>query len=186
MPSGETTSTGLLHGLLADPAGLLLRVLLCGALGTALGGMPLAMLGVFRPIPVLIAALAGFVALWSLWGPVRLGAAGARAPGVAALVLIAVVTGVNAKYQAQHVIAESDPGVYTVTGRFLAGEGTLRIDNSARAFGYDNELVFGGKGFYSRAEHPHYLQPQFLHLLPALLAIATGWAALSCSSRRPR
>jgi hypothetical protein len=159
-----------LQAAIADPLRPLAKLLLCGVLGFAIAGMPLAMLGVFRPLPVVIGGALMCAVLWAIWGP----ASATRIPrlaATAALIVVLVPTGVNAKYQGQHLLNNKDPAVYVITARWIAREGNLKFDNSIAAFGQNGDLYYEAPGFYLAESHPEYAEPQFLHLLPALMAI---------------
>ena len=88
---------------------------LTGFLAFSLVAMPLAMLGLFRPIAVLAGSAGVWILLYVLWGPsvtrgVRFDA---RATAVVLLVVVAV-TGLNVRYSSQHLLTERDPGVTLV------------------------------------------------------------------------
>ena len=143
-------------------------------LGFALTGVPLAMVGLFRPLPVLLAAVAAAAAVAKLWGPPDARPKpGWAVPVALALVFVAVATAANARLSAQHVAVARDPGVYALTGHWLAKQHTLLIDASAPAFGGRQDLRYHGFGFYPDAPGDR-LYPQFVHLFPAVLA-AGDW-----------
>lgn len=140
-------------------------------LGFALVALPLTMAGAFRPVLVVPGTLAAAAGLVALWGPVevRVGRRYVFALAVVALG-VAMVTALNAQLSAQHVLTERDPGVYTVTARWLAQEHDVLIAASAPAFGGGGDLRHDGYGFYPGRPDGR-LYTQFLHLFPAVLAV---------------
>ena len=91
----------------------------------------------------------------------------------ATLVLIAIVAGLGAWHgveASQHVLTDRDPGVYVTAGRWLAREGTLLVDPAVGPFRDAPDLVFEEQGWNLDGEGR--LEPQFLHLLPVVLAAA--------------
>jgi hypothetical protein len=143
-------------------------------LGFALVAVPLAMAGLFSPLPVLIAAVLAAAGLAALWGPVDM--APLRRPRrwylpvVLALGLVLAATAVNAGLSSQHPLVDRDPGVYTLTAKWLADDHGLLIDASSPAFGDAPGLRHHGFGFYPGAPGDR-VYTQFLHLFPAALAV---------------
>lgn len=153
---------------------------LCLLLGYAIVAMPLAMLGVLRPLPALLLTLlatAGLLWLargFSLGGGTARGAVPwARVAGVAVAVLALVSAVVNAHFASEHVMSDRDPGIYVWFGRWLADHGSLLVAKHSHLFagtgGFEEQCPVTcnagpGRGFYV----------QFLHLLPATLA-AGAW-----------
>ncbi len=108
--------------------------------GLALTALALAVFGVFRPIVAL--AIGANVGLLFVLGVVRLPARDVdrerRPPAVAAvaitLVVIAAMTAMNGWAHSEHVLSSRDPGIYLITGRWLADEGELPIDAAVGPF----------------------------------------------------
>lgn len=151
----------------------LLGLLVCALLGLALAGMPLAIAGAFRPALVLPASALVALALLRLRGPPAPRPASRPATLAAIFVLVSGVAigAVNARYSAEHLIVDRDPGVYATTGLWLAESGELTVDGRPEIFGSHPDLSTNGGGYYP-TESPGELDPQFLHLLPVV--IATG------------
>ena len=140
-------------------------------LGFALVAVPLAMVGLFRPLPVVVLTCLAAAAVAALWGPAPLAfRPRAQLPAIVALVVVAAVTLGNAKLSSQHVLVDRDPGVYTLTAKWLSSEHDLRIDGSREAFGGDPRTRHHGYGFYADAPGDR-IHAQFLHLFPAALAV---------------
>ncbi|MBW3561552.1 MAG: glycosyltransferase family 39 protein [Actinobacteria bacterium] len=87
----------------------------------------------------------------------------------AVLVVVFAVTVVNMAMSAQHVVVDRDPGVYVVTGRWLAWDGGLYVDGLEGPFATKRWLRAAGAGFYAGAPGGD-LYPQFMHLLPVIIA----------------
>ncbi|HEX2028778.1 MAG TPA: hypothetical protein VHF25_12360 [Nitriliruptorales bacterium] len=159
-----------------------LLLVLCVLLGYALVAMPLAMVGLLFPVPALPAGLLAGLLLGS-WAVRDVRRRPDRSTDqqnvsrsrwtsyVTALVLVVVVavTVVNAAMSAQHVVVNRDPGVYVVTGRWLARDGGLYVDGLEGPFAGRRWLGINGAGFYGNAPGAQ-LYPQFLHLLPVIIA----------------
>ena len=157
-----------------------LRIALLGVLGFALAAMPLALLGIFHPLAVGIAWVAAWGGLQWAWGLSSLRGSALRpftgrhgnnlaAAGVVAFVIAA--SALNSFFAVEHLRVDRDPGVYTVTGLWLARHGELLYEPDREAFGGQKDLSFGGGGFYKDAPGGRFY-PQFLHLLPAAMAAA--------------
>lgn len=150
------------------------RGVLALPLGFALTAVPLAMAGLFRPLPVIVAACLAAAGIAALWGkPVTRVRPGWAVPVALVLALAAVATVNNARLSGQHVAVDRDPGVYTLTGHWLAEEHGLLIDASSPAFGDRQDLRYHGYGFYPDAPGDR-IYAQFVHLFPAVLA-AGDW-----------
>lgn len=161
-----------------------LFLVLCLLLGYALVAMPLAMVGLLFPVPALSAGLLVGLLLRS-WAVRDLAAEhDLRAPDrtpersrerstslvtAAVLVVVVGVTVVNVAMSAEHLVTNRDPGVYVVTGRWLARDGGLYVDGLEGPFADQRWLRVRGAGFYGGAPGGD-LYPQFMHLLPALIA----------------
>jgi hypothetical protein len=152
----------------------LLRAGLAALLGLTLTGLPLAMLGWYRPLAAVPLAAAAAVALWRLWPAPEAGPAG-RSPhlAAAAVVALAAVTGLaGARWSGQYLLATRDPGVYALTGMWLGEEGDLRIPGVEEPFAGEPGVQAAGQGFHDSGQG--YLYAQGYHLLPVVLA-AGSW-----------
>lgn len=89
---------------------------------------------------------------------------------VAALLLIGALSVWHAFEASQHLLTDRDPGVYVTTGRWLAREGSLLVEPAVGPFAGHPDLRFEEQGW--NLDGDGRLQPQFLHLLPAVLAVA--------------
>jgi hypothetical protein len=171
----------------ADLAGRLFRQLTVLpallAMGWLLAGVVLLLLGIFRPLPMLLASLpvACLVTWLDLrWVPGRSqgpraarDAAPARTPwwSLIALVAVAVAFGVDqAIYHSQQIIVERDPASYIQFGYWIAHHGSLPIPQDIAAFGgHSRGMIFHSAGFY---QVHHTIVPQFMAGLPITLAAA--------------
>ncbi len=139
--------------------------------------VPIAMLGAFRTAVVVPAAAATTVVMWILWfGGER---SSVRAPfmsGVAAIAVVVVSLGIgslNARFAAQHVLVDADPGVYTVNAEMLSKTGKLTVDGIPAVFGHAADLRYDGSGYSFHGGDRMY--PQFVHGLATMMA-ASRWA----------
>ncbi len=147
-------------------------------------GLPLALLGQFRRLPVAVGTVLVFAALHLLWLRWQRGserpAEGATERGrshqvVAVLALLlavgsGVVNGANAY---EHLLVDGDPAVYAATGASLARTGELTIPTRLDDLYAGNETInVAGAGYFQSPDEPT-VYPQFFHLLPVLLAVAT-------------
>jgi hypothetical protein len=186
VPVPAEAGTGESAGLVADPAGRLLSQLTVvpTLLATAwlLTGLPLLLLGVFRPVVMLVISvpLAAVLTVLGLrWTSGRLPAHGAgpspegsrRTPwwSVAALIAVAVAFGIDqAVYHSQQIIVQRDPASYMQFGYWIARHGSLPIPQDAAAFGGTHHaLTFASPAFYQVG---HTIVPQFMAGLPMTLA----------------
>jgi hypothetical protein len=169
----------------ADRAGRFLRLLtvlpavIAGA--WLLAGLPLLLLGVFRPLPMLAAAVP--LAAAGVWLVLRhepdlptarkrsqaMDAAGTPWWSVAALAGVALAFGADQLvYHSQQIIVQRDPGSYIQFGSWIAGHGYLPIPDDAAAFGGTHHaLTFSSAAFFPVG---HSLAPQFMAGQPMLLA----------------
>jgi hypothetical protein len=141
--------------------------------------MPLAMAGAYRPAAgIPLALLAGVGLLWlARPAPDRRPPVAARADVLAAFgaVAVAVVSSVvNARYSAQHVVADRDPGIYLWFGRWISDHGSLFLDNPKRFFPTVQHGVLAQCPVTCRGAPGDRLYVQFLHGLPITLG-AGGW-----------
>jgi hypothetical protein len=104
-------------------------------------------------------------------------------PGAALLVMVAIAAGFGvwqAFFRSEQVFVVSDPGVYLQYGYWIAGHGTVRIPESAAAFGGTGfggatGLDFATTGF---AVSGGTITPAFLPGLPLVLAGGTWLGGL--------
>ena len=130
--------------------------------------------GHLRPLVVLpLGLLAAAVAAWSvgLRRPEPLG--GARWLDGVALALVLGFAAVNLRYSAQIIDVFRDPGVYSITGQWLARHGSLPIPLHPEVFGGVPSVSFYSAGF-DPGTTAGSVHPQFSNLLPGLLAVG-GW-----------
>lgn len=152
----------------------MLRVGLSGLLGLSLTGLPLAMCGWYRPAAAVPAALLAAAAIWRLWPAPAAGSSSRHANlAAAAVVAFAAVVGLaGARWSGQYLLATRDPGVYALTGMWLADEGDLRIAGAEEPFAGKPGVQVAGQGFHESGRG--YLHAQGYHLLPVVLA-AGSW-----------
>ena len=173
-----------------DPAGQLLRRLTVLpamlVLAWLLASLPLLLLGVFRPLPMLVASVllaAGLVLAVLRWVPQAsppdpaslpdpaASAERARTPWWVLIALVAVAAGFGADqfiYHAQQIIIMRDPASYIQFGNWLAGHGSLPIPADRAAFGPAHQVLhFQSYAFYQVGRT---VVPQFMAGLPMLLA----------------
>jgi len=172
-----------LSGASALPTAMaaLVAAVLSVVLAYAVVAMPLAMLGWLRPLPTFVGTAVVAVVVFVVWSRAVGGlrprvppARSAAAAAAATVVVVLAVTAGNAKFSSEHTIVDRDPGVYLVTGAWLAEHGELYFDGLQGPFAdADADLVAHGMGFYEGAPGGR-LYAQFFHLFPAVLA-AGGW-----------
>ncbi|WP_169729425.1 hypothetical protein [Thermoactinospora rubra] len=143
--------------------------------GWLLAGLPLLLLGAFRPLPAFALGLAAIALL--AWAALR------RTPGkpdmpetldatagqVAAVFAVAAGSGLfNALLHSEQLIVRRDPATYAQYAIWIAEHGGLPIPRQEDAFGGpDPALVFGSVGFFER---PEGVVPQFMPGPPLLFA----------------
>jgi hypothetical protein len=91
-------------------------------------------------------------------------------PAVALLAMVAIAAGFGvwqAVYHSEQIFTASDPGVYLQYGYWIAGHGTVRIPESAAAFGGVTGLDYATTGFTVSGS---MITPAFLPGLPLVLA----------------
>ncbi|HEV3227689.1 MAG TPA: hypothetical protein VGZ52_12670 [Acidimicrobiales bacterium] len=154
----------------------------------AVAGTVLAMLGWFRLVTLVVVAAPVFVLLLRAARPMlgRCDDSKGVRPAALALAFTLVFVGLQAREATQHVIVDRDPGVYLNTGVWLARDGDLFIDTDSRAFGepLPAHVRFDTPGFYSGAPGGR-LYPQFLHVLPVLLATGDLIGGVGLATRLP-
>ena len=174
----------------ADPAGQLLRRLTVLpamlVLAWLLVSLPLLLLGVFRPLPMLVLSVplaAGLVLAVLRWVPQASPpdpaslpdpagwAERARTPWWVLIALVVIAAGFGADqfiYHAQQIIIMRDPASYIQFGNWLAGHGSLPIPADRAAFGPAHQVLhFKSFAFYQVGGT---VVPQFMAGLPMLLA----------------
>jgi Dolichyl-phosphate-mannose-protein mannosyltransferase len=142
--------------------------------GVAVVAMVALQVGHLRPLVVLpLGLLAAAVTAWSvgLSRPEPLRGAG-WLDGMA-LLLVLGFAALNLRYSAQIIDVFRDPGVYAITGQWLARHGSLPIPVQPEVFGGVPGVSFYSAGFDPLAT-AGAVHPQFSNLLPGLLAVG-GW-----------
>jgi hypothetical protein len=138
---------------------------------------PLPMTIIFVPLAVALCyfAMRRLPVRWPRFGDsdeVR----GVSAGALLAMVLIAAGFGVwQAAFRAEQIFAVGDPGVYLQYGYWIAGHGTVRIPESAAAFGGAGGLDFATTGYTVSGG---MITPAFLPGLPLVLAGGTWLGGL--------
>jgi len=154
-----------------------LVVLLAAVAAIAVTGTALAMLRSFNaPFLVLTATPLAYV-LVRAWRPVLARADNPHGVRPAAITVAIVVcfVGLQMREATEHVIVDRDPGVYLTTGLSVARTGSLLVDPQSSAFGTPPpaHVRFDSPGYYTGAPDGQ-LYPQFLHVLPVLIAVGEG------------
>ncbi|HMK12793.1 MAG TPA: hypothetical protein VK461_14475, partial [Acidimicrobiales bacterium] len=152
--------------------------------GFGLAALTLAVLGIFEVVLVLAIGInAGLLGVLGVLGlPHRSSEARVSRSAIAAVcVTVAVVAGVtvmNGWAKSQHLLSNRDPGIYLITGKWLAEHGQLPVDAAVGPFaGSDAVNPAAALGFYpngypNAASPDGDLQPQFVHLYPTLIGSA--------------
>jgi hypothetical protein len=151
------------------------------AMGWLFAGLPLLLLGAFRPVWMLLASIpimavlvyAGFRLVPGRWPEAR--RAGARAAGgtpwwsLIGLLVVAVGFGVDQMiFHSQFVIVTRDPGSYIQFSAWISGHGSLPIPQDAAAFGGSSNLLsFASPAFFQVGST---IVPQFMAGLPMVLS----------------
>ena len=91
-------------------------------------------------------------------------------PSLLVVVLVGCLSAWHASEASEHLLTDRDPGVYNTTARWLAREGTLLVDPAVGPFADHASLSFEEQGW--NLDEDGRLEPQFLHLLPVVLAAA--------------
>ena len=163
-----------------------LAVLSCGAFtaGFSLAALALAVLGAFDT--VLVIAVGLNVGLLCVLGVLRLPdrererrtSPSAITAMVVVLIAVAGMTGMNTWARSQHLLSNRDPGIYLITGKWLAEHGDLPIDAAVGPFAESDavnpaaSLGFFPSGYPDDPSATGDLQPQFVHLYPSLIGAA--------------
>jgi hypothetical protein len=175
----------LLHRLTVLPALL--------AMAWLLAGLPLLLLGVFRPLLMLVLSVplaAAGVVFGLRWIPGRWPGPGpARQPeragtpwwAVAGVLAVAAGFGVDQLiYHSQFIIVQRDPGAYIQFATWIAHHGSLPITPDRAAFGGAHPgLSFDSFAFYQVG---NTVVPQFMAGLPMILAGATWIGGISLAA----
>lgn len=167
----DDTRAPALPGWFALP----LATALCALTAFMLVGLGFAMVGAFRPLPVVVTTVAvAVLSLRRVLPAVPRGQVSRSTHIVVGLVVLGstLVAAYNVSNHAEHLVVNRDPAIYLTTARWLTDEGDLRVDRFDESFG-DASVVFASvPGFSSSDADPNY--PQFPHGLPVVLAGA-GW-----------
>ncbi len=89
---------------------------------------------------------------------------------LAALVLAVGFAGVQSQMSAQNLAVTRDPGVYSVTAKWLTTHDSVDIDTQAELFGQPEALTYPSAG-YGPTTTPGHVYAQGTHVLPAVLAV---------------
>lgn len=148
--------------------------------GLLVAGLPLLMLGWFRPLPVLL--LGGGLAVALCVHGARLAREGEASDAtvwhLAAVAGLAVGSGVfNAVFHSEQLAVRRDPATYAQYAAWLAGHGSLPIPYGTAAFGGpDPALRPASIGFY---DHDGAVVPQFMPGSPMIDAVGHWLGGLS-------
>jgi len=157
-----------------------------GVVAVGVVGLPLLLVGEYKRYLVLPLAIIVWLVLVVLRARSRPLARAKASPTTHVIscgaVIVAIVDFVvNAKESAQHLLADGDPAIYGLSGKWIAEHGTLNIPIHPDWFGHDQTINYMTNGFFLRPDG-HHLYPQFFHLLPALLASPLPLHAVHASS----
>ncbi|MEV4378663.1 hypothetical protein [Streptosporangium sp. NPDC049644] len=138
--------------------------------GWLLAGLPLLLLGWFRPLAAVPLGLSA-AALLCRYGLRRLPeTVPATAWQVTGVIAVALASGVlNGLFRSEQLIVRRDPATYAQYGLWLAGHGSLPVPFQEQAFGgLDPALHFDSVGFYG---FDGAVVPQFMPGAPMLHAV---------------
>ena len=173
---GQGDARVTLSQTLADPARAIFVLILAGILALAIAGLPLAIVGSFYPIPVAALSIALWVPLTVMaW---RLTSSSKHISTLASWLVVGVAAAFaffTMSNSGEHVLTNRDPGVYVITGKWLAAHGNLVYDNGlpadvASSLTHPNS--WSSQGIY--AQGPGTGVFQFQHLTGVVLA-ASHW-----------
>jgi hypothetical protein len=139
-------------------------------LSLALVGVPLAMVGGFRPELVLPLTAVGAVAAVRAVSPPRAVMAIDTAALAATAAVVGLVTVANMIWPSQHYTADRDPGAYTITAHWLAERGDLLVTGLEGPFAQDPGLEAGSLAFVDDRREDGRLYAPYAHLNAAVLA----------------
>jgi len=115
-------------GVLADPARAIFVLGLSAVLSLAIVGLPLAIVGAFHPIPIsLLTPVLWLPMTWATWRLTDPGTKQATMSWAVVGIAVAFAIFVTAN-SGEHVLTNRDPGVYVITGQWLASHGNLVYD----------------------------------------------------------
>ena len=145
----------------------------CGVLSFGGFGLLLADIGHYRAWLALgLGAVGTVVAVVvgrpRLEGPKTRPAAGVTAPAVAICLVAIAVALWNAIKISHHVAVDTDPAVYAAAGHWIAGHGSLKVPAASAFSGLGMNFTLSSAGTY--LVPGGFVEFQFAHLLPALLA----------------
>ncbi|MEO6205316.1 MAG: hypothetical protein ABIO67_08045 [Mycobacteriales bacterium] len=89
---------------------------------------------------------------------------------LAALVLALAFAGLQSQMSAQNLAVTRDPGVYSVTAKWLTSHDSVDIDTQAELFGRPEALTYPSAG-YGPTTTPGHVYAHGTHVLPAVLAV---------------
>jgi hypothetical protein len=136
-------------------------------------GLFLADLGAYSfavVLPVGLAATVGLSVLAWLRKPTGTFRGAGALPATGMCLVALVFFGWNSYYASQHVAIGRDPGVYTVTGKWIAKHGNLEVKTGTDWSSKTPDAVVQSPGTYVVGSDE--LQFQFAHLAPVLFAEA--------------
>lgn len=89
---------------------------------------------------------------------------------LAAVALALAFAGLQAATSAQNIAVDRDPGVYTVTAKWLTTHSDVDIDTHAGLFGDPGGITYPSAGF-GPTTTPEHLYAQGAHVVPAIVSI---------------
>ncbi len=89
---------------------------------------------------------------------------------LAAVVLALAFAGLQSQMSAQNLAVTRDPGVYSVTAKWLTTHDNVDIDTRSELFGRPEALTYPSAG-YGPTTTPGHVYAQGTHVLPAVLAV---------------
>ncbi len=159
-------------------AGWLASLPLAGAVLLACLGLvstSFVLLEAFHGVVVLVVSLALTALVLRLLGPGEAPTRRGVTLDLAALVLVLGFAGLQVATSAQNLAVTRDPGVYSVTAKWLTTHDSVDIDTQASLFGSPDQLTYPSAG-YGPTTTPGHVYAQGTHVLPAVLA-AVGTVA---------
>ncbi len=162
--------------LLADPSRAVFVAGAAGLLSLALAGLPLAIAGVFNPWLVGPATVALWIVLtrFALSSTVAVtNTRGGKTASCLALVIAASFAAFATAHSGEHLLTDRDPGVYFVTGKWLAVNGDLLLTTGLPSDVNEAFPPIWPMGTYGRPDHSAYFQ--FQHT-PAVIMATAQWA----------
>ncbi len=139
-------------------------------------GLLMAVIGSYHALPVLLVGAVLTVGLSFLaWPSARLSAPPGRAvvaPALATIVVALAFAGWNGYHAGEHVAIGRDPGVYTVTAKWIAEHGNLEVKEGTDWTSKSSAVSVVSPGTYQVG--PDQIQYQFAHMMPVLMAEANS------------